>query len=184
MALSYQAVMAGYLREHILGYNTPNHSSIDAKVRRGMPVPERYNSGYNVGVGGAVVSDGRLLLVRRASRRGRGNWQIPGGFIERDETIEQAVVREVAEEAGVGAEVRGVLGIRNRYDPDVDNSLYIVMLLNPLDTDPQPDNHEVDRAQFFTLEEIRGLEQVPAINLEIATRALSPDIRQIGRAHV
>jgi len=66
-----------------------------------MPLPERYNTGYNVGVGGAVVQDGKLLLVRRASRRGRGNWQIPGGFIEPDETIELAVVREVAGEAGV-----------------------------------------------------------------------------------
>ena len=34
-----------------------------------MPLPERYNTGYNVGVGGAVVQDGKLLLVRRASRR-------------------------------------------------------------------------------------------------------------------
>ena len=70
-----------------------------------------------------------------------------------------------------------MLGIRNRYDPDVDNSLYVVMLLHPLDVDPQPDNHEVDRAGFFTLEEIRALEQVPAVNLEIAERALSPDRR-------
>ena len=142
-----------------------------------MPVPERYNSKYNVGVGGAVVHGDRLLLVRRSSRRGRGNWQVPGGFVEPDETIEQAAVREVMEEAGVNTEVRGVLGIRNRYDPDVDNSLYVVMLLHPLDVNPQPDNHEVDRAGFFTLEEIRALEQVPAVNLEIAERALSPDRR-------
>ena len=48
-----------------------------------MPVSEvflAYNTGYNVGVGGAVVHNGRLLMVRRASRYGRGNWQIPGGF--------------------------------------------------------------------------------------------------------
>ena len=45
-----------------------------------MAIPERYNSGYNIGVGGAVVRDGQLLLVRRASRHGRGNWQLPGGF--------------------------------------------------------------------------------------------------------
>jgi len=142
-----------------------------------MPVPERYNTGYNVGVGGAVVHEDRLLLVRRASRRGRGNWQVPGGFIEPDETIEQAVIREVMEESGVKTEVRGVLGIRNRYDPDVDNSLYVVLLLNPLDINPKPDNQEVDRAGFFSLEEIRGLEQIPAINLEIAERALSTDRR-------
>jgi ADP-ribose pyrophosphatase YjhB (NUDIX family) len=140
-----------------------------------MQLPSRYNTGYNIGVGGAVVWDGRLLLVRRASHRGRGNWQVPGGFLEPDETIEQAVVREVAEEAGVEAEVRGVLGLRNRYAPDVGNSLYIVLLLHPLSGDPKPDGHEVDRTGYFTLEEIRALKQVPAINIEIAERALAPD---------
>ena len=142
-----------------------------------MPLPERYNTGYNVGVGGAVVRDDRLLMVRRSSRRGRGNWQVPGGFVEQDETIEQAVVREVAEEAGVETQVQGVLGVRNRYDPDNGNSLYIVLLLNPLRGDPQPDQQEVDRAEYFTLEQILALPQVPAINLEVARRALADDRR-------
>jgi ADP-ribose pyrophosphatase YjhB (NUDIX family) len=138
-----------------------------------MPPPERYNTGYNVGVGGAVVRDGRLLLVRRLSRRGHGNWQVPGGFVEQDETIEKAVVREVEEEAGVTTEVQGVLGIRNRYDEDGGNSIYVVMLLDGLSGDPKPDMIEVDRAEFFTLEEILVIEQIGAINVEVAKQALS-----------
>jgi ADP-ribose pyrophosphatase YjhB (NUDIX family) len=126
-----------------------------------MPPPLRYNTGYNVGVGGAVVQNGRLLLVRRASRRGRGNWQVPGGFIEPDETIEQAVIREVAEEASVTTEVQGILGLRNRCDPDVGNSLYIVLLLHPLSGEPVPDGKEVDRAAYFSLDEIRALADLP-----------------------
>ena len=140
-----------------------------------MPPPLRYNTGYNVGVGGAVVKNGQLLLVRRASRRGRGNWQVPGGFIEPDETIEQAVVREVEEEAGVTTAVEGILGLRNRYDPDSGNSLYIVLLLRPVSGAPEPDGKEVDRAGYFTLDQIRALDPVPPINLEIAQRALSTD---------
>ncbi|MCY4386084.1 MAG: NUDIX domain-containing protein [Desulfurellaceae bacterium] len=138
-----------------------------------MPIPERYNRGYNLGVGGAVVRDNRLLLVRRASRRGRGNWQVPGGFVEPDETIERAVVREVREESGVTGEVQGVVGLRNRCDPDIGNSLYIVLLMKPLSGEPQPDMDEVDRAEYLTLEQIEGLEQVPPINREIASRVLS-----------
>lgn len=149
-----------------------------------MPPPERYNTGYNVGVGGAVVHDGRLLMVRRASRRGRGNWQVPGGFIEPDETIEVAVIREVEEEAGVTAEVQGVLGLRNRYDSDNGNSLYIVMLMRPVGGEPKADAHEVDRAQYFTMDEIRGLDPLPPINLEIAQRALSPDQRILSPQHM
>ena len=140
-----------------------------------MPIPERYNRGYNLGVGGAVVRDNRLLLVRRASRRGRGNWQVPGGFVEPAETIEQAVVREVREEAGVTGEVQGVIGLRNRCDPDIGNSLYIVLLMTPLSGEPTPDMTEVDRAEYLTLEQIEQLEQVPVINREIARRALSEE---------
>ena len=145
-----------------------------------MPLPERYNSGYNLGVGGAVVKDGRLLMVRRSSRRGRGNWQVPGGFVEPDETIEEAVVREVQEEANVTAKVVGVLGLRNRCDPDVGNSMYVVLLLQPVGGEPKPDETEVDRAEYFTLDEINTLDQVPAVNLEIAKRALAQDLRLLS----
>ena len=149
-----------------------------------MPPPERYNTNYNLGVGGAVVKDGKLLLVRRASRRGRGNWQIPGGFVEPDETMEQAVVREVAEESGVTAEVVGVLGIRSRYDADNGNSTYVILALRPVSGEPTPDNHEVDLAGYFSLEEIDALEQVPPINREVARRALDPNRRLLSPQEV
>lgn len=145
-----------------------------------MAIPERYNTGYNIGVGGAVVRDGRLLLVRRASRHGRGNWQLPGGFIEPDETIEQAVVREVHEETGVTAEVEAVLGLRSRCDPDSGNGIYVVLLLKPIRGEPKPDGHEVDHAGYFTLERIRDLNPLPPVNWEIAQRVLSPDRRLLN----
>lgn len=145
-----------------------------------MAIPQRYNSGYNIGVGGAVVRNGRLLLVRRASRHGRGNWQLPGGFIEPDETIEQAVVREVQEEAGVTAEVEAVLGLRSRYDPESGNGIYVVLLLKPLSGEPNADGHEVDHAGYFALEQIRDLNPLPPVNWEIARRVLSPDRRLLN----
>ena len=129
-----------------------------------------YNRGYNVGVGGAVVRDGKLLMVRRASSYGRGNWQIPGGFIERDETLEQAVIREVEEEAGVKSIVRGVLGLRSRTDEY--NSTYVVFLLDYVSGEPEPDGIETDRARWIGLDDLAGLEKLPPINARIAQLAL------------
>jgi 8-oxo-dGTP diphosphatase len=145
-----------------------------------VAIPERYNTGYNIGVGGAVVRDGQLLLVRRASRHGRGNWQLPGGFIEPDETIEQAVAREVLEEAGVTAEVEAVLGLRSRYDPGSGNGIYIILLLRPVAGEPTPDGREVDHAGYFNLEQIRQLTPLPPVNWEIAQRVLSSDRRLLS----
>ncbi|MBM4264776.1 MAG: NUDIX domain-containing protein [Deltaproteobacteria bacterium] len=142
-----------------------------------MAIPERYNTGYNIGVGGAVVSGDKLLFIRRASRHGRGNWQLPGGFIEPDETIEQAIVREVAEETGVIAEVEAVLGLRSRYDPESGNGMYVILLLRPVGGEPRPDGRETDHAEFFTLDQIRQLNPLPPVNWEIAQRVLSGDRR-------
>ncbi len=134
---------------------------------------QAYNRGYNVGVGGAVVRDGKLLMVRRASRYGRGNWQIPGGFIEHDETLEQAVVREVEEESGVVASVRGVLGLRSRVDQF--NSTYVVFLLEYRSGEPRPDGVETDRARWVGLEDLAGLAKLPAINARVAELALAEE---------
>ena len=38
------------------------------------------------------------MLVRRARDPGKGKWGLPGGFVDRDESVEQALVREILEE--------------------------------------------------------------------------------------
>lgn len=53
-------------------------------------------------VGGLVLNDNNeLLLVRRARDPGKGLYGLPGGFIDRNETAEQALRREVLEETGL-----------------------------------------------------------------------------------
>lgn len=65
-----------------------------------------------------VVRRGRVLFTRRAHPPYAGTWDIPGGFMEADETPEAAVERELAEELGVGVEaVRFVGFATDRYGP-------------------------------------------------------------------
>ena len=42
-----------------------------------------------------------LLLILRAKEPGQGKWAPPGGFLNAGETLEEAAVREIAEETGV-----------------------------------------------------------------------------------
>src|SRR4051794_30406302 len=64
---------------------------------------------HSVSVAGVVVDEaGRVLVIQR---RDNGRWEAPGGILEREETFEQGVAREVAEETGVGVEVDRLTGV-------------------------------------------------------------------------
>jgi 8-oxo-dGTP pyrophosphatase MutT (NUDIX family) len=74
----------------------------------------KYHHGYSIGVGAVVVCGTKVLLVRLLQGEGKGEWAIPGGFVEPEETIDQAVHREVWEETGIKAELKGLLAARSR----------------------------------------------------------------------
>lgn len=71
-----------------------------------------------VGVGGIVISEGRVLLVRRANAPRAGEWSIPGGAVEPGEPLAAAVRRELAEETGLHVRMLAVIEVFERIDLD------------------------------------------------------------------
>ncbi len=67
----------------------------------------------------ALVTNGRgeILLVK-SPRRG---WEYPGGLIEPGETFQEALHREVREEAGVEIEITGFVGICKNLERNMVN---------------------------------------------------------------
>jgi 8-oxo-dGTP diphosphatase len=70
-----------------------------------------------IGVGGVVIDEGRALLIRRGSAPLKGEWSIPGGLLEVGETLEQGVVRELAEETGLEVRVIELIEVFERIFP-------------------------------------------------------------------
>jgi 8-oxo-dGTP diphosphatase len=69
-------------------------------------------------VGAVVIDADDLLLVRRGRGAAQGVWSVPGGRVERGETLAEAVVRELAEETGLEAVCGELLGWVERIGPD------------------------------------------------------------------
>ncbi|GAB4566101.1 MAG: hypothetical protein Kow0047_17240 [Anaerolineae bacterium] len=65
----------------------------------------------HVVVQGVVISEGRVLLVKRTSPRA---WELPGGGMDPGETPDAAVVREVREETGIQVKIVRPLGTYQR----------------------------------------------------------------------
>lgn len=59
----------------------------------------------NVAVGVIIRPDGKILLSTRPSGKPySGYWEFPGGKLEKGETVEQALRRELVEELGIRIE--------------------------------------------------------------------------------
>jgi ADP-ribose pyrophosphatase YjhB (NUDIX family) len=83
-----------------------------------------------VGVGGVVVVDGRALLIRRGKAPLRGRWSIPGGTVERGESLEQALVREMREETGLEVRPLELLTVFDRIDRDGDTVVFHYVIVD------------------------------------------------------
>jgi ADP-ribose pyrophosphatase YjhB (NUDIX family) len=62
-------------------------------------------------VGSVVVSDGTVLMCRRAIEPRRGYWTLPAGYLEHGETLEEGAAREAWEEAQADIALDGILGV-------------------------------------------------------------------------
>ncbi len=101
-----------------------------------------------------VEKGGAVLLIRRKNPPYKGHWALPGGFVEYGEKTEDAVKREVLEEAGVGIEITGLLGVYS--DPRRDSRGHTVSVCYAATTtEDVKAGSDAEDARFFPLNEIQ-----------------------------
>lgn len=61
----------------------------------------------------ALVRDdeGGILMVKRGVQPGKGKWALPSGFMEIEETPEEACLRELREETGLEGAILRLIGV-------------------------------------------------------------------------
>ena len=85
-----------------------------------------------VGVGGVVVHEGRVLLIRRGKQPLYGRWVVPGGTVELGESLADALVREMREETGLEVEPFELLTVFDRIERDGEHVTYHYVIVDYL----------------------------------------------------
>jgi ADP-ribose pyrophosphatase YjhB (NUDIX family) len=66
-----------------------------------------------------ITDAGEIVLIRRGIEPAIGAWAQPGGFLEIDETVHEAAVRETVEETGLLVEPGQIVGLYSRLEASV-----------------------------------------------------------------
>ena len=112
----------------------------------------------NVPVAGVVLCDerGRYLLVQEKQPKAYGLWNLPAGWVNEGETLQQTAVREAKEEVGFDVELvdkKPLLSALNDTQDRMLNSFLAKVVGGELK--PQPE--EILDAKWFSLSEVEKL---------------------------
>ncbi|MCR4916085.1 MAG: NUDIX domain-containing protein [Prevotella sp.] len=99
----------------------------DAKSRRCTACGFVYYANAAASTAAFIIRNGQLLVARRAQEPARGTLDLPGGFVDMNETAEEGLHREMMEETGLEpVAVHYLFSLPNQY-------LYSGMVIHTLD---------------------------------------------------
>ncbi len=73
-----------------------------------------------VGVGGVIIADGHVVLIKRRYEPLAGQWSLPGGSLEVGESLADGACRELREETGLVVDVGPIVEVFDRILRDDD----------------------------------------------------------------
>lgn len=119
-------------------------------------------------VAALIIRNGRILLAEH-EKGGRRYWLLPGGGVEYGESVEEALKRELIEEAGLEIETRDILWIVDSIPDDHHRHVLNLILSAEAFTDilnPHPDRVLRD-VQWVDLGLLDELQLFPDTKAEI-----------------
>lgn len=135
---------------------------------------------HSVSVAGVIVDDQRRALLVR--RRDNLHWEPPGGVLERDESVQVGVCREVREETGLSVMPVSLSGVYKNMKQGIISLVFRCKVLGGELTA----NDEVGEFRWATSEEVASLaDEAFAIRvLDALEESTSPAIRQHDGVHL
>lgn len=82
---------------------------------------------FTITSGAVVLDEHKRILLKKDPYRG---WELPGGTVEEDENIKDAVVREVKEETGIDIDIIQFCGVSQELKRNICNMWWLGAPIN------------------------------------------------------
>lgn len=148
----------------------PDEITLVRKNIPGATMPTASN--HTVGVGVFVCEDDELLVIKDRIYK---TYKLPGGYIDNNENLSQAVTREIAEETGVKVQLESVVSLAH-FSPGQFNesNLYIVCKAKSLTRDIAiADTTEIIEARWINIRHYLALDEVSPLNKKLVSNAMN-----------
>jgi ADP-ribose pyrophosphatase YjhB (NUDIX family)/GNAT superfamily N-acetyltransferase len=100
------------------------------------------------GAGVLVEMEGGVVLIRRGHEPHQGSWALPSGFIEADESTEEAAVRECKEETGLDVELVELFGVDSFPEGPIQSGIIVFYRARPVGGVLRPGDDAAETAIF------------------------------------
>lgn len=120
------------------------------------------NTDYGKSVAGIVLREDKVLLARHTYGGGKGKLIIPGGYINRNETPQDAVKREVFEETGIIVEPLDIVGIRFNL-----KDWYVIFTAKYISGEEKSDGNENSEVVWVDIKDAVLRDDVPELTKKL-----------------
>lgn len=103
------------------------------------------------------MKNNQLLLGRRDRNPAKGKWGLIGGFMELNETLEEAAIRELYEETKLVGEVVNIFGTSSHFNTVFGDVLLIGIVVNVKDWDTLEAGDDISEAKLFEINNLPNL---------------------------
>lgn len=100
------------------------------------------------GVGMLIEKDGGLVLIKRGHPPHKGEWTLPSGFVEADESAEEAAIREAEEETGLKVEIIELAAINSFPEGPPVSGIMIFYRMRPIGGELRAGDDAIDARVF------------------------------------